>query len=76
MPERRTKHPRPPVDPRSAPDTSLSPNTYEGRIQVLGNVLRAAKYGDGRRRLAGRVLVGLSLVLGVGLVASYVVAFR
>ena len=39
----------------------MSPNTYEGRIQVFGNVLRAAKYGQGRRRNAGAVLLGITV---------------
>lgn len=75
MPEPRTKRPRPPADPTSYPDTSLSPNTYEGRIQAFGNVLRAAKYGDGQRRFAGRVLVGLFLVIAVAVAAMYLFVF-
>ena len=48
-------------DPRSYPDTSLSPYTVEGRIQAFGNVLRAAKYGEGRRRHAGATLLGITV---------------
>ena len=40
----------------------MSPNTFEGRIQVFGNVLRAAKYGRGRRRLAGGALLGITVL--------------
>lgn len=75
MPERRTKRPRSQTDPRSYPDTSLSPNTYEGRIQAFGNLLRAAKYGDGRRGFAARLLVGLFLVMAAAVVAMYLVVF-
>lgn len=63
MSRRRKKRPPAPrtPDPRSFPDTSLSPYTVEGRIQVFGNVLRAAKYGDGHRRRAGQVLLGFTI---------------
>ena len=71
--KRRTKRPSRVAtpDPRSYPDTSLSPNTYEGRVQAFGNVLRAAKYGQGRRRQAASVLVGILVLM---LVASVVMA--
>ena len=57
---KRSPAPRTP-DPWGFPDTSLSPYTEEGRIQVFGNVLRAAKYGDGHRRRAGQVLLGFTI---------------
>ena len=62
---RRTKRRKlpPAPDPRSYSDTSLSPNTYEGRIQMFGNVLRAAKYGEGRRRKAGTAILGILVAL-------------
>ena len=62
------------ADPRSYPVTTLSPNTYEGRIQALGNVLRAAKYGSGARKRVGQVLIGLMVVLLVILVISSLVS--
>lgn len=68
MPVSRTRKTRRPTpgpapDARSYPDTSLSPNTYEGRIQMFGNVLGAAKYGEGRRRRAGAAILAVTVAL-------------
>jgi hypothetical protein len=72
--DRRRAASSPVADPRSYPVTTLSPNTYEGRIQAFGNVLRAAKYGSGGRQRVGQVLIGLVVVLLVLLVISSLVS--
>ena len=63
--KRREQKRRPPrrtdlIDERSYPETTLSPWTYEGRVEAFGNVLRAARYGSGRRALAGRVILTIT----------------
>jgi hypothetical protein len=62
------------VDPRSFPETSLSPNTFEGRIQVFGNILRAARYGTGRRGRMARFIVCTWAVLVLLILIASVVA--
>lgn len=62
---------QPTEDPRGAPVPTMSPYFVEGRIQFLGNLTRAIRYGRGRRgRIARGVAGAFALILLIFLVAS------